>query len=392
MNFGPINRDGGERRLNVAVSRSRKEMVVFSTLLPHQIDLNRTRSRGAAELKAFLEYAMKGNINQNQSQVQDVKDTYVEKIAESLREAGYDVDTFVGSSRFKVDIAIKDPQQPENYLVGIMVDGLQYASAVTTRDRSISQISVLKRLGWNVFELFILDWWEHKEDVLKRLNDYMLEIQQPKEEIIEAPKKEVFEFKKAETPVVEKTYPIYEKVSLSKCRGGAEAAALSESQSYIISQMEQVLEKEAPIAEDLLFARINEAWDISRLGPRLRNAYTACAEKLAEKGHVSQSPCTQKVFYWGQINPDEYTDFRVPSEDYRRALDEIAYQELMNAAKEVLTLQFSMSTDDLKREIAKMFGWQKVTSATTDILDHVVQMMIKKEIAMMNDQKVQLKA
>lgn len=391
MNFGPINRDGGERRLNVAVSRSRKEMVVFATLLPHQIDLNRTRSRGAAELKAFLEYAMNGRVNQNQQQSIEVKDAYVEKIAADLRTNGYQVDTFVGSSRFKVDIAIKDNEHPDQYFVGIMVDGLQSARAITTRDRCISQISVLQRLGWNVFELFILDWWEHQDAVLQRLAAFITEMKQPKQVVNEVPKKEVFEFKKVEAPIETKTYPVYQKLNLKKCRGGAEAASLLESQAYIIQQMEEVIAIEAPICEEMLFERINEAWDITRLGPRLKQAYARCVEKLSSKENVTMSPCTQKIFYWGNIDRSTYQEFRIPNEDFRRGLDQIAYEELMNAAKEILILQFSMNVEDLKREIAKMFGWQKVTSATTDILEHAIHMMVRREIAIIENDKIQLK-
>ena len=87
------------------------------------------------------------------------------------------------------------------------------------------------------------------------------------------------------------------------------------------------------------------------------------------------------MFYWGEVSKTEYTSFRVPKDEQRRSLDQIAYEELMNAAKEILTQQFSMNTDDLKREIAKIFGWQKVTSATTGILDHVIEMMLKFEVA-----------
>ena len=393
MNFGPINRDGGERRLNVAVSRSRKEMVVFSTLLPHQIDLNRTRARGAAELKAFLEYAMNGKLNQSSAKVSTIKDTYVEKIAEVLRTEGYDVNTFVGNSRFKVDIAIKDPQNSENYLVGIMLDGLQYASAITTRDRSISQISVLKRLGWDVMELFILDWWEHRSDVLARIKQFMEDAKQKQDvQVVEAPKKnDVFEFKKAEVEVEVKTYPKYVMAQLKPCRGGAEAAALAECKWKLMEQMVEVLDVEAPISEEELFHRVMEAWGVTRIGPRLKTALANAAQDMAYKDNLTQSPCTKKVFYWGSLSPQMYTTFRIPTEAKRRPLDLIPYEELMNAAKEVLTVQFSMNVDDLKRETAKMFGWTKVTSATTEILDHVVGMMVRREIAVIEEQKVHLK-
>lgn len=396
MNFGPINRDGGERRLNVAVSRSRMEMVVFSTLLPHQIDLNRTRSRGAAELKAFLEYAMNGRINAAVNNAVVSKDDYVLKIAEELRTHGYDVNTFVGSSRFKVDIAIKDPDHPEEYLVGIMVDGVQYANAKTTRDRSVSQISVLKRLGWNIMELFVLDWWEHREDVLKRLAELMETSKQkklapPEEKPAEPVKKEGFVFKKVDVPVQEKVYPVYKKAKLKACDGGAEAASLPENKSKIIKQMTEVIDVEAPIVEEELFHRVMSAWGVSRIGPRLKKVLSDCAASIDYRDNLTMSPYTKKVFYWGTLSSSSYEIFRTPTDEVRRGLDQIAYEEIINAAKEVLMLQLSMQVDDLKRETAKMFGWSKVTSASTGILDHAIEMMVKKNIAVIADGKINLK-
>jgi hypothetical protein len=178
---------------------------------------------------------------------------------------------------------------------------------------------------------------------------------------------------------------------LNPCRGGAEAAALFESRNKLKEQMAQVLDVEAPISEDELFHRVMDAWGVSRIGPRLKNALASAAQEMKYKDNLTQSPCTQNVFYWGSLSPQMYTNFRVPSQEKRRSLDMIPYQELMNAAKEVLTLQFSMNVDDFKREIAKMFGWSKVTSATTEILDHVVGMMVKNDIVVIEEDKVHLK-
>lgn len=158
MNFGPLNQRGGERRLNVAVSRARYEMKVFSTLRSSQIDLERTNAAGVVKLKQFLEYAETGELPQLSSQCEpnDV-DPIVEKVANEWRHKGYVVHTNVGRSRFKVDIAIADPDHSSRYLKGIIFDGRTYHETPTARDREIVQPMVLNSLGWDVEHCWSVD-------------------------------------------------------------------------------------------------------------------------------------------------------------------------------------------------------------------------------------------
>lgn len=118
MNFGPLNNNGGERRLNVAVSRARYEMVVFSTLRAEQIDLKRTHAAGVEGLKKFLEFAEKGSAPVILNNVNDnIPSCIVQQIAASLKEKRYSVKMNVGRSKFKVDIAIVNPEKPTEYLL-----------------------------------------------------------------------------------------------------------------------------------------------------------------------------------------------------------------------------------------------------------------------------------
>ena len=111
MNFGPLNNAGGERRLNVAVSRARNEMMVFSTLQPEQIDLNRSRARGVEGLKRFLEFAKNGRMPVVSSQIETQADTsIIDSIADEIRQHGYEVDTLVGRSHFKIDLPSSTPK------------------------------------------------------------------------------------------------------------------------------------------------------------------------------------------------------------------------------------------------------------------------------------------
>lgn len=170
LNFGPLNRDGGERRLNVAVSRARYEMKVFSTLRADQIDLKKTSSIGVAGLKYFLEYAGKGTGVLNHSYAAVSEEVEMgELIAAALREKGHQVKTKIGCSGFKVDVGIIDPNDTSRYMLGILCDGENYRAAKTARDREIVQDSVLKMLGWNICKVWTLDWWEDSQKVIDHI-------------------------------------------------------------------------------------------------------------------------------------------------------------------------------------------------------------------------------
>lgn len=159
MNFGPLNQMGGERRLNVAVSRARYEMKVFSTLESQHIDLQRTNAKGVIALKRFLEYAETGVLPRpSEQQTVDKLAPITNVIAEQLRNEGHIVHTNVGRSKFKIDIAIVDPKQPNRYERGIILDGPSYYATPTARDREIVQPTVLSLLGWQIDHRWTADY------------------------------------------------------------------------------------------------------------------------------------------------------------------------------------------------------------------------------------------
>ena len=170
MNFGPLNKIGGERRLNVAVSRARYEMKVFSTLRPEQIDERRTQSEGVLGLKQFLRFAEYGaSILSASDQSADDHILIVEQIAEALRRKGYEVKMSIGSSALRIDLAIIDPLHADSYALGIICDGASYIQLKTTRDREIVQPKVLQMLGWNLMHVWTVDWLQNPESVIKQI-------------------------------------------------------------------------------------------------------------------------------------------------------------------------------------------------------------------------------
>lgn len=168
MNFGPLNKVGGERRLNVAVTRARREMIVFSSLDPDQIDLRRTNATGALELKHFLEYSRKWSPVSAGSR-DSISSDMVASIAKSLSEYGYSVHSDVGSSDFKLDLAIVDPDNSLSYCLGIIIDGMNYYRLKTVSDREVVRPQILDRLGWKITRVWTIDWFLHPDRVMSQI-------------------------------------------------------------------------------------------------------------------------------------------------------------------------------------------------------------------------------
>ena len=167
LNFGPINQSGGERRLNVAVSRAREEMIVFTSLKPYHIP-KEGLSKGVESLRNFLAYASheSGNVATGHAQTESYE-TIVRQISDQLIKAGKKVDNFVGRSDFKLDIAILDDNNPEKYKLGIIIDGKNYYSLPSSRDREIVVPSVLEGLGWELHRIWAIDWLNEPEKVME---------------------------------------------------------------------------------------------------------------------------------------------------------------------------------------------------------------------------------
>lgn len=173
MSFGPLNRDGGWRRLNVALTRARHEMVVFTSFDPGMIDLNRTSARAVKDLKHFLDFAERGPralAEAVQGSVGGHESPFEEAVALALSGRGWTVVPQIGVSRFRIDLGVVHPDRPGDYLAGIECDGAAYHSAATARDRDKVRAAILEGLGWTLLRVWSTDWWVDKQGSASRLD------------------------------------------------------------------------------------------------------------------------------------------------------------------------------------------------------------------------------
>lgn len=189
MNFGPLNGEGGHRRLNVAISRAREGVVIFSSLMPEQIDLARVRAAGVRDLKHYLEFAIRGAralVEQSVPTGLEPESPFEVAVIKVLREKGWTVHPQVGCSGYRIDLAVVDPRAPGRYLVGIECDGRAYHSGATARDRDRLRQHVLEGLGWRVHRIWSTDWWVDPEAEVRKISLLLKSLLQRSEFEVEA--------------------------------------------------------------------------------------------------------------------------------------------------------------------------------------------------------------
>jgi very-short-patch-repair endonuclease len=161
VDFGAINRTGGERRLNVAVTRARQALCVYASFQPDQLQAARSTARGVNDLKRFLEFAQRGTstLATREEFATNEHDCPLERsVAQSLTDRGWRVERRVGVSDFRVDLGIVHPDHPETFLAAVECDGATYLRSATARDRDKTRKLVLEGLGWNVLRVWSTHW------------------------------------------------------------------------------------------------------------------------------------------------------------------------------------------------------------------------------------------
>ena len=397
MNFGPLNRDGGERRLNVAVTRSRREMVVFTSFDPSMIDLNRTGARAVRDLKHFLEFAERGP----RALTEAVKGSmggydspFEEAVAKRLQDLGWEVVSQVGVSRFRIDLGIVHPRRPGDFLVGVECDGATYHSAATARDRDKVRAAVLEGLGWKLLRVWSTDWFIDPESELKRLDEAIrglleAEVEAPTidpddepmpagDEIAlvanqqgfavspEAPPAEMLEVAEAVTGL----QPGGKATSYQEADFAEFMEAISPARFHddaydltLIKLIRHTLECEAPVADDLLVTRIARVHDFKRSGRLIRERVLRLVE---EHFHLRADP-VDGSFVWLEAPPNDFPIVvREPSgKGEGRRIEQVPSEEIAAA-------HLIVDGDDHGREVARLFGILRLSAAGRERIESAV--------------------
>ena len=373
MNFGPVNRDGGWRRLNVLITRARMRCEVFHSLRADEIRIDalpeseRPSIKGRLALRNYLGYVESGRLDQPVPPSNGESESeFEESVARELEMAGLIIQKQVGVANFRIDLAVIDPDKPGRYLLGIECDGATYHSARSARDRDRLRQEVLESLGWKIYRIWSLDWIKDKDKEMHRL---ILAIEAAKGSSpaggsgcfgngasgIKENGTVISRGTKTKTakPPHELVPSIpYKKASISRRRPWDPNCA---NIGPIASVVTEIVAQESPIHREELSQRVLEVYGFGRLGGRISGVISRALTLANHQGGIVQ----KRSFIWraGMTAPPIRNrsgmsmDIRmVPGDEIRRA--EIELKEIAE----------DINGDYLVREISLCLGYERFTS------------------------------
>ncbi len=375
LNFGPLNRDGGERRLNVAVTRAKFNIQIVSSMHHTDIDVSRTQSKGARLLKEYLDYAENGEIALQRSisvnPFEEYDSEFEMEVCEFLRENGFSVDTQVGCSSFKIDLALKTPNSSD-YLLAIECDGAAYHSSRSARDRDRLRQEVLERMGWKFYRIWSTDWFRNKRV--------------EKERLLEAAKQAVnnanIKLEKDEAPswnvsfeeVAEEKHFEFPKYVMADDRKTASKFSYNK-----ISVICDIVGLESPLSEEWLLKRIAFLFGREKVTSVVRDEFNYIMR------NCSDYKITRKNgFLYSQEK--EIPMLRIPHENATvvREIKYISLEELSLGMKEILKQNISVEKSGLFRLLVQQLGFSRMGEAIYNRLESALA-LISKEVEIKDD-------
>lgn len=369
--FGPINQVGGEKRLNVAFSRARYEMIIFTSFDPSLLANMNSDSKGAQELYSFLKYAYNGGnyLPISTNSVNQVKVGMELDLAEKLEEKGYKVNINVGKSTFRVDIGVINPNNENEYILGIICDSYSYESAQTARDRNVVQPSVLKNLGWNIMRIWSFDYLDDKNAcvnaIIKKIKDIQNNPQKYKMKTIASNQDIHFEIKELKEISYSKKYQKYEKrIDISNTKNASELL------NMVKASISDILKVESPININLLYSRIAESMDNKYSVSTIKSVIDKCLNSM----NVFQNMTLNNKFLWA-FYEEEMKSYRI-NDEFISSFYNVCKEEVLVAIKEVLVNSGTVEINELIKMVSKRFGLQMLVPKAKETITYVVNYYI----------------
>ncbi|MBV1952668.1 MAG: DUF3320 domain-containing protein [Cycloclasticus sp.] len=384
MNFGPLNRKGGERRLNVAITRATSEVLIFASFDPSMIDLTRTSARAVRDLKHYLEFAERGPSALGEAVLSvggmDTYDSDLEEaIAEAIRNKGWTVHTQIGVSKFRIDLGVVHPDHPGKYLAGIECDGATYHSSPSARDRDRVRHAILENLGWSLVRIWSTDYWNDAKKTIERVDEclnQLLENDRQKE----VEKKLGAKKKSEKTSIVDgldssvsdnvvsfvQENPdsiINKNILPEKIKKLLSADRFYDDEYVPIIEViaKRFIDQTGPITFKYLSTKIARAHGFQRTGSQIKKqVWTA----ISKTRNYNKTPDQQTVFWPEGEKIIEVCDFNGTKKDSERSWAEVPYPEKLGVAVSVV----KEGNPDLIGQMALVIGLGRLRQTTKDEL------------------------
>jgi len=395
MNFGPVSRNGGYRRLNVAITRAKYNIKLVGSIMSTDIDLERASSEGVKLLRSYIEFARQGmNAIENEITASEsicLESPFEESVYNFLVSKGYNVATQVGCSGYRIDLAIKHPTLSGTFVLGIECDGATYHSARTARERDRLRQSVLESIGWKIYRIWSTDWIKdrntERDKLIKAIDNAIAQYDNHIEDSYM-----IKDNYKVDTDssdyLIEKDdeesdennpfgFEIYQEANI------CEIERSNNFNKYLPDVIFYVVKKEYPIHFELLCKRVATLFGNQKVTVKVKNGVKDIINYA-----VSNSIEMKNDFCWLKDKKDVLV--RVPSEesDTIRPIQYIAKEELSEAMIKIVDKSFGIEINDLLSITAKVFGFNRVGPKITDSMKIAYDELIDKKRIRNIDEKI----
>ena len=383
--FGPISAEGGERRLNVLISRARRRCIVFSSLSSGDISAT-SGARGTRMLREFLHFAQTGSTGVGQTTGFEFDSAFEEAVAIAIRRNGYQVEPQVGVSGFRVDLGVLHPRQAGRFVLGIECDGAAYHSARSARDRDRLRQEILEGLGWRLHRIWSTDWFRHREREIKKLfaaiedacrdeNEPPPADSSPRIPTEDSPRDESAN---GANGTIERMLPFADVLSFEPYIEGRPSAprgtSLLDLDNASLARLAVgIIEKEGPVHTEEVARRIRQAFGLERTGSRILDRISEALRYARRQGQL-----INRGQFWSMPGCvlTKPRSRRNASLSLKRA-DRIAPEEFGVAIAAVLAECVALSLDELVVSVSRALGFDRSGSD----LEHAIRRQSKSMLA-----------
>ena len=377
--FGPVNRDGGERRLNVLISRAKMRMDVFCNFRADDLELDANASHGVRALKHFLKFAETGTLDIPRETGRDADSPFESEVMLALQDRGYQVEPQVGTAGYFIDIAVKDPEKPGRYVLAIECDGASYHSSRSARDRDRLRQGVLESLGWRFHRVWSTDWFRDPNREIDRAVA-----------AIEASRRAIAANQSAAPTIQPVSAP---KISRASTDEGAVSSSMAYKKTslprwkysdalheapveYLVEMIAAVAKVEAPVHEVDVTRRLMESFSVTRAGSRISDAVT----KALQQGDRAGQFHFANGFVYGDKSKEATVRNRSALEPSERKIEYLAPEELDKALVEVIRMGFSVAQDEAISGALDSLGFGRATMNITNVMKARIAGLTKKNV------------
>lgn len=377
LNMGPLNKSGGQRRLNVAITRAKQRVEIITSVLPESFPAQ-AAAEGIRHLKGYLDFAARGTralaIDHEDSEG-DADSPFEEEVLRTIRGWGFDAVSQVGVAGYRIDIGLRDPARPGTYALGIECDGAMYHSSKVARDRDRLRQQVLEGLGWQIHRIWGTSWYRNRSGQETRLREAIesalrgTRVESP----LASPPAEALtvEDQEVDLEAAPTWAEPYRSAQLDSVFTYLEMH-LPEAGNLLRRLIEQVVRQEGPVHEERVLQAVRRAWGVGRAGHRIKDAFDRAVRDLTRTGLERDRHGFLRTKF------SKLQQVRIPSDepDTQRESRHIPQEELRLAIFRIIEDASTITHDDVSVRVARLFGWRRrgpdVRAALEDAIERLV--------------------